>query len=227
MKNSAGQAFHYIYLGGALWPFNRAIETRIADQWAQNLSQAWSLSLSQVWSLTPRTRLTSSLCRRWSRIGSARWESLLTIVNIRGIIFDRFYDDPPDKDHLAAVLLHLLLPYHDDHDIDAQVADSFRVADDMGKLRCQLTYLNRFLSPLSPDGIVSCFHGHSPQQVCFIINDILFGHNLSWKAVSNHVHHWWANHCDFRPLFGWKGSYVICKVTMIVGLFENFSLVLQ
>jgi len=36
------------------------------------------------------------------------------------------------------------------------VADSFRVADDMGKLRCQLTYLN-------------------------------------------------------RPLFGWKGSYVICK----------------
>ena len=24
-----------------------------------------------------------------------------------------------------------------------QVADSFRVADDMGKLRCQLTYLNR------------------------------------------------------------------------------------
>ena len=76
-------------------------------------------------------------------------------------------------------------------------------------------------------GIVSCFHCHSPQQVCSIINDILFGHNLSWKAVSNHVHHWWANHCDFRPLFGWKGSYVICKVTMIVGLFENFSLVLQ
>jgi hypothetical protein len=37
------------------------------------------------------------------------------------------------------------------------VADSFRVSDDMGKLRCQLTYLN-------------------------------------------------------KPVFGWKGSYVVCKV---------------
>ena len=38
------------------------------------------------------------------------------------------------------------------------VADSFRVADDFGKLRCQLTYLN-------------------------------------------------------KPIFGWKGSYVVCNVS--------------
>ena len=39
------------------------------------------------------------------------------------------------------------------------VADSFRVADDMGKLRCQLKYFN-------------------------------------------------------KPLFGWKGSYVVCNVRL-------------
>ena len=50
------------------------------------------------------------------------------------------------------------------------VADSFRVADDFGKLRCQLTYFN-------------------------------------------------------RPIFGWKGSYVVCNVsiTSLLSVYQQFK----
>ena len=90
-------------------------------------------------------------------------ETLLTDASVRGILnfistgkhsfgqgLITYANNPPQFSSVAKRIQNRI----------CTVADSFRVADDLGKLRCQLTYFN-------------------------------------------------------KPLFGWKGSYVVCNVSTV------------